>query len=71
MIAGAVVILIIAIWAYLYLRDTPKNNFRRARKYHKRAEKYYQEGETILAKENYNLSNEYREKAEKQLKGDF
>ena len=71
MIIGAVLTFIIILVLYLYLRDSPKNNFRRAQKYHKRAERYYNEGETELAEQNYDLSRKYREKAEAQLKGEF
>ncbi|MBN2422819.1 hypothetical protein JXB41_06325 [Candidatus Woesearchaeota archaeon] len=63
--------LIIVLIAYLYLRDSAANNFRRAKKHHKLAEKYYDSGRPDEAKEHYLLSNHFREKAEKQLKGEY
>jgi outer membrane protein assembly factor BamD (BamD/ComL family) len=70
-IAGvAIFTLIVLFIIYIYTRDTPKNNFRKAKKYHRRAEKYYEHGETELADENYELAREYREYAQEQIKGD-
>ena len=48
---------------YLLNRDTPKNNYRKARKHHKIAEKLYEEGEGDLARYHYDLANSYRERA--------
>jgi hypothetical protein len=48
---------------YLLNRDTPKNNYRKARKHHKIAEKLYEEGEGDLAQYHYDLANSYRERA--------
>ena len=70
-IIGVFLIFIAAVIFYYYQRDSAKNNFRRARKHHKIAEELYSEGSTEEAEEHYEISREYREKAEKQMKGEL
>jgi len=53
---------------YFYLKGSPGNNFRRARKHHKLGEEYHLKGNDEKAKYHYMLSNEYRERAMKQEK---
>ncbi|MFH0875820.1 MAG: hypothetical protein V1859_07820 [archaeon] len=59
--------LICASVYFFYLRDTPKNNLRRAKKYHMIAEKNYASGKFEDAKEYFALSKHYREKGESSL----
>ncbi|MBU0756903.1 MAG: hypothetical protein KKF44_02470 [Nanoarchaeota archaeon] len=57
--------------AYQLMKDAPKNNLRRAKKHHRLAEKNYNNGHSYDAEEHYELSNHYRETAEKQIKGEI
>ena len=71
LIAGGITFaLVVILVLYLNLRDSPKNNFKRAKKHHKIAEELYSSERFEDADEHYLLSNHYREKAEKQLKGE-
>lgn len=56
-------VLVFALVLYLFLRDSPKNNFRRARKHHKLGDKYYSSGDHEEAKLHYEIAKQYREKA--------
>ncbi|MBN2367653.1 hypothetical protein JXC34_01445, partial [Candidatus Woesearchaeota archaeon] len=60
-------IVVVALILYLRLRDSPKNNLRRARKHHQIGEKLYSEENHEEAKLHYEIAKEYREKA---LKGE-
>lgn len=48
-------------------RNTPKNNFARARHYHKLGEKHHRAGDEKKAKQYYELSDKFRKRAEAQL----
>jgi hypothetical protein len=69
-IGVGLLILIIILFLYFYLRDSPKNNLRRAKKHHRLAIKNYESENFEESKEHYLLSNHYRERAEKQIKGE-
>ncbi|MBD3203043.1 hypothetical protein GF327_02015 [Candidatus Woesearchaeota archaeon] len=69
-IIGIIVAFLAVIAIYFYMKDSARNNFRRAKKHHKLAEKKYKKKEFGEADEHYELSNFYREKAEMQARGE-
>ena len=64
---GAVVTFIIGVFLYFRLRDSPGNNMRRARRYHRLGEKYYLIGDSEESKLHYDAAKFYREKAIEQM----
>lgn len=64
---GAVVIFIVCLFLYFWLRDSPGNNMRRARRYHRLGEKYYLIGDEEESKLHYEAAKFYREKALEQM----
>ncbi|MBT3721525.1 hypothetical protein HN789_05895 [archaeon] len=52
---------------YFNLRDSPRNNFRRARKHHKLGDKEHSRGDHSEAKLHYEIAKQYREKAMEQM----
>ena len=67
---GIIIVLAIIVLGILYyfMRDSASNNFRRARKHHRLGHSYFHQGKGDRAQKHYDLSAEYREKAEKQMK---
>ncbi len=59
----AIAVIIVAVVLYFYLRDSPENNFRRARRFHKLGDKYFEKGNHEEAKLHYEIAKQYREKA--------
>jgi hypothetical protein len=62
-IVSAVIILAVIIAIYLYLRDSPLNNYRRAKKLHQKASGLHEKGDEEKAKALFEKANIYREKA--------
>jgi len=69
-IGAGLVVLAIAIYIYMILMDSARNNLRKATGLHKKAENLYSEEKFEDAKDHYELARFYREKAERQLKGE-
>jgi len=68
LLAGFVVVfLIFILLLYIRLRNSPRNNLRRARKHHKLGQTYYEDGDDEEAHLHYEIAKQYRERA---LKGD-
>ena len=64
-ILGVIAIALISIIAaYSFFRNTPEKYYRKARICHKKGEKYYNLGDSELAKDYYEESEFYRQKAE-------
>lgn len=59
--AGSLVLLIVA---YIVLKKTPKKYYKKARKAHKKGEKFYLIGDKELADAYYALAEDYRSKAQ-------
>jgi len=57
------VLAIFGIFLFFFLRNSPGNNMRRARKHHKLGERYYEKEDHEEAKLHYELAKFYREKA--------
>lgn len=62
-----IVVLILALVLYLFLRDSQKNNFRKARRHHKLGDINYSKGDHEEAKLHYEIAKQYREKAMRKL----
>ena len=65
---GALVVFVLVFIASRRIdRDTAKNNFAKARSYHKMAENHHFKGNETKAKEYYELAEKSRKRAEEQL----
>jgi len=61
-VVGVLVVLIALIVFYAYNRDTPSNNLRKARGYHKKAQRLYEKRKYEKAEKYYELAEEYRKR---------
>jgi hypothetical protein len=64
-IAVPAAVIIALLTVYLFNRDSPANNLRKARKYHKLGERHHNKGQEDKAKRYYELAQIFREKAVK------
>lgn len=56
-------LIILCLISFYYFKSSPNKLYRKARRFHKKGEKYYVLGDSELAKEYYEESNQLREKA--------
>lgn len=64
-IIGIIVISIVVLVAvYSFFRKTPEKYYRKAKSCHKKGEKYYNLGDSELAKDYYEEAEFYRQKAD-------
>tara|TARA_Y100000034_G_scaffold108281_1_gene138540 strand:- start:236 stop:463 length:228 start_codon:yes stop_codon:yes gene_type:complete len=61
LIIVGVVIILIAL--YVFTRKTPSKYYKKAMKYHKLGESYFNEGDSELSKDYYGEADNYRKKA--------
>jgi len=59
-----VIVLAITIAIYSFFRKTPGKYYKKAKNCHKKGEKYYNLGDSELAKDYYQEAEFYRQKAE-------
>lgn len=57
-----VMIVLIIVLIYFRTRETPENNIKKARRYHKLAEKHHERGNEEKSKKYFEMSRYYREK---------
>lgn len=65
-IGGIVIVIIIIILIIIFamrLKDTPENDLRRARNFHRKAEQFHLKGKEVSAAHYYKLADKYRRRA--------
>lgn len=58
-----VAVLIFLIVAYIFTRKTPKRYYKKAMRFHRLGELYFEEGDSELANDYYGEAESYRKKA--------